>query len=266
MCKKLLIAALAVVVGVGLVSGTRLGSHIRMAWHKAAVAVQEQIPLDSEIERLKFEVANLAQEDNRYFDQVARQKHQVAKLRKSVSQKRTDLAAREAEIKELNLALAEGHEFVAFRGERWDRKKAQSDFFAAGARFLDEEKVVKAEEENLKILEETLATNKAKLDSLALRRKKMEADLLVLESELAKQRLKDQSQMVIDEGRYGRVSQEINELKDRFDVQKTKSELKGEAGRGSIFAQSEKKAEEQKLEKVIKERFGPTEPLNKVQD
>jgi len=264
MFKKLLIAALAVVVGVGVVSGTRLGSHLRLKWAKAEEWAKSQVPLEQEIERLKMEVANLKQADDCYFDKVARQERQVVKLREKVTKSRQALAKQENYIKDMRQALAENNQFVVYKGERYDRKFAENDVRTEAVRFLADEKVVKADEENLNILEETLTANKGKLASLAIQRKEMEAQLLVLERELAQQRLKEQSNLVVEDGRYGKVSKEIEELRERFSVLKTKSELRGEAQRGSIRAQEERKAEAQKVDQAIEERFGKVETSKKT--
>lgn len=264
MFKKLLIAALAVVVGVGVVSGTRLGSHLRLKWAKAEEWAKSQVPLEQEIERLKMEVANLKQADDCYFDKVARQERQVVKLRDKVSKSRQALAKQETYIKDMRQALAENNQFVVYKGERYDRKFAEADVRTEAIRFIADEKVVKADEENLTILEETLTANKAKLSGLAVQRKEMEAQLLVLERELAQQRLKEQSNLVVEDGRYGKVSKEIEELRERFSVLKTKADLRGEAQRGSIRAQEERKAEAQKVDQAIEERFGKLETSKKV--
>jgi peptidoglycan hydrolase CwlO-like protein len=227
MFKKLLITAIAVAVGVGVVSGTRLGSHMRLRWAKAQDWVQAQVPLESEIERLKMEVANLSREDDCYYDRVARQKREVVKLRAKVTKARESLTVQESFIKSLRQVLAEEGQFVVYNGTRYDRKRVESDIRSEATRFLADEKIVKADEDNLTILEETLAANKAKLDGLALRRKEMEATLLVLERELAQQRLKEESKLIVDDGRYGKVSKEIEEARERFELRKTKSELRG---------------------------------------
>jgi hypothetical protein len=264
MFKKLFIAALAVVVGVGVVSGTRLGSHLRLQWRKACVAISEQVPLESEIERLKMEVANLKQADERYFDQVARQERQVVRLREKMGKARTSLASQEAYIKSMRLALADDGQFVVYKGERYDRKQVEADVRNEAVRFMADEKLVKADQENLNILEETLAANKAKLANLGVQRKEMEAQLLILDRELAQQRLKEQNSVIVEDGRYGKVNKEIDELRERFEVLKTKANLRGEAQQGSIRAREERKAEAQKLDQAIEERFGKIETSKRV--
>jgi outer membrane murein-binding lipoprotein Lpp len=266
MFKKLLIAALAVLVGVVLVSGTRLGSHLRLKWNKIDQWAKEQVPLSEEIDRLKMEVANLKQEDARYFDQVARQQVEVAELKARVTKSRASLTAQESYIKEMRLALSEGNNYVVYAGKRYDRKRVETDIRKEADQFFESEKVVKLEEENLSILEKTLTANKAKLETLALKRKGMEQQLLVLQCELAQQRLKDQNTIVINEGRYGKVSKEIEEARKRFALEKAKSELSGEPNVDSIRAEAERQAAEQKRTQTFEERFGSIETKKVIED
>jgi len=262
MCKKLLIAALAVVVGVGVVSSTRLGSHIRLMWNKGATRINDMVPLESEIERLKMEVANLSQADEQYYDQVARQQRQVEKLQAKVKASKENLVAQETYIRKMRDALAQEGAYVSYNGTRYDRKRAETDVRNEAARFLADEKIVAVDAENLKILTETLAANKAKLNNLALQRKEMEAQLLVLERELAQQRLKEQSHLIVENGRYGKVGKEIDELRERFAVLKGKAELRGEVAGGSIRAEEASKTKARQLDQDIEARFGKGETKN----
>jgi len=214
-----------------------------------------------------MEVANLKQADDHYYDLVARQQVQVAELRGKVTKARAGLAKQESFIKEMRQALSdENARFVVYSGERFPRSRVEADVRREALQFLAEEKLVKADEENLTILEETLTANKAKLDGLALRRKEMQTTVLQLERELAQLRLREQNNITIDDGRYGRVGKEIDELSKRLAVQKAKSELKGDAQAGSIRAQTERKAETQKADQAIEERFGKIETSKKLTD
>jgi outer membrane murein-binding lipoprotein Lpp len=265
MFKKLLIATLAVVVGIGLVSGTQLGRHLWFKLNKVNEWAKQQIPLSEEIERLKMEVNNLKQEDAHYFNQVAQQMAQVDDLKAKVNKGRAALAKQEAFIKEMRQALAdENAEFVVKGARRFSRSEVEADVRREAIQFLADEKLLKADEENLAILKETLATNKAKLDGLALRRKEMEATVLQLERELAQLRLREQNNLTIDDGRYGRVGKEIEEARKRLAVEKAKGELKGEAQAGSIRSQIERQAETKKQDQVIEERFGKIETSKKL--
>lgn len=260
MCKKLLIAAIAIAVGVGVVSGTRLGSHIRLKWNKAVTAIEEQVPLETEIERLRMELKQLSADDARNYDQVARQQHDINKRRAKLTEDRVALDKMADRIQALRTTLAEKTEYVSFHGTQYKKSDVEEQVRIDGSKFLADEEAVKADEETLKILEQTLDTNKGKLKNLEVTRKKMETRLALLEKELARQNaLATQNKFSVDDSGYSRINQDINKVEDRVGVMKTKAELVGESSKGPIQAAEQKKSEEDKLKQALDARFGPVE-------
>jgi len=260
MCKKLLIAAIAIAVGVGVVSGTRLGSHIRLKWHKAEQWVEQQIPLETEIERLRMELKQLGADDARNYDQVARQQHDLNKRRAKLTTEKTALETMATRIQDLRTSMAAGDEFVVYAGKRWGKADVEEQIRIDGAKFLADEEAVKADEETLKILEQTLEQNKTKLRGLEVTRKKMETRLALLEKELARQQaLAAQNKFTVDDSGYSKINQDINKVEDRIGVMKTKAELIGESSKGPIQAAETKRAKEDKLKEALDARFGPVE-------
>jgi len=265
MCKKLLIAALAVVIGVGVVSGTRLGSHFRLWYNKSSTWAKNQVPPETEIERLRMELDQLSKLDERYYDQVARQKREVKKLRDKLTKEQGALVKLEGEIKAMRQAASEESEFVVYNGSRYARKDVQDQVREDVRKFLGDEAGVKADEEHLKELEKTLGINEGKLKDLDLVRKKMSVKLRTLEKELAQERrLQTQGQMTLDDSHYSKLNKEIEELENRIEDMKTKRELRGQSTRGSIRAQEEVKEEQKKLDKLAEDRFGPATPKGSV--
>jgi len=258
MCKKLLIAALAVVIGVGVVSGTRLGSHFRLWWTQSSTWAKNQVPPETEVERLRMELARLGQLDDRYYDQVARQQREVRKLRDKVTKDQASLAKLEGEIKAMRLASAEERELVSFNGREYRRVEVQEQIREDAQRFFADEAAVKADEAHLKELEKTLSINQGKLKDLDLVRKNFSVKLRTLEKELAQERrLQTQNNMVLDDSQYSRLNKEIEELENRIEDMKTKRELRGQSTRGPVRAQMEAQEQLKKQEKQIEERFGP---------
>jgi len=258
MCKKLMIAALAVVVGVGVVSSTRLGSHIRLWWNKSSAWAQQQVPPETEIERLKMELDNLTRLDDRYYDQVARQKREVQKLEAKVKTDRTAMAKREAELKEMRLVLTSKDDKAVFHG--FTKDKVQEQFNVDFKQFLADEEGVKADEQNLEELRGTLRENEKKLQDLGITRTKMKVRLQTLAKELARERrLQTQNNLALDDSHYSAVNQQINELEDRIEQMKIKRDMKGQSTRGPIRAHLEAQEEAKKLEQAAQERFGETD-------
>jgi len=263
MCKKLLIAALAVVVGVGVVSSTRLGSHIRLCWNKVSREVNQQIPPETEIERLKMELDNLTRLDDRYYDQVARQKREVQKLEAKVKTDKANLAKRESELKEMRLVLASKDDKAVYHG--FGKDKVQEQFNIDFKQFLSDEEGVKADDQNLEELRGTLRENEKKLQELGIVRTKMKVRLQTLAKELARERrLQTQSNLTLDDSHYSAVNQQINELEDRIEQMKIKRDMRGQSSRGPIRAHLEAQEEQKKLEQAAQERFGETDPKKVV--
>jgi len=263
MCKKLMIAALAVVVGVGVVSSTRVGSHIRLWWNKSSAWAQQQVPPETEIERLKMELDNLTRLDDRYYDQVARQKREVQKLEAKVKTDRGNLAKREGELKEMRLVLTSKDDRAVFHG--FTKDKVQEQFTIDFKQFLADEEGVKADEQNLEELRGTLRENEKKLQELGITRTKMKVRLQTLAKELARERrLQTQNNLALDDTHYSAVNQQINELEDRIEQMKIKRDMKGQSSRGPIRAHLEAQEELKKLEQAAQERFGETDPKKVV--
>jgi len=258
MCKKLLIAALAVVVGVGVVSSTRLGSHIRLWWNKGSGWACQQVPPETEIERLKMELDNLSRLDDRYYDQVARQKREVQKLEAKLKIDRVNLAKREGELREMRLVLASKDDKAVFHG--FTKDKVQEQFNIDFKQFLADEEGLKADEQNLEEVRGTLRENEKKLQELSVTRTKMKVRLQTLAKELARERrLHTQSSVVFDDNQYSTVNQQINQLEDRVEQMKIKREMRGQSSRGPIRAHLEAQEEQKKLDQAAQERFGETD-------
>ena len=88
MIKKVLIAGLAVAVGVAVLAwlSPKLISTIRYEAGQAMESVEDAVPLETEIGRLRGEVKRLEADEQHYYDQVAHQAVGVDKLRADVDE------------------------------------------------------------------------------------------------------------------------------------------------------------------------------------
>jgi hypothetical protein len=264
MCKKLLIAALAIVVGVGVVSGTRLGSHFRLWYNKSSCWAKNQVSPETEIDRLKMELDNLGRLDDRYFDQVARQKREVVKVEKKLKLDQEALAKLSGELKGMRVALKNEGEFVVFNEKQYPRDQVQEQFNLDFKRFLTSEEGVKADEQHLEAIKTTLKESEQKVQELATVRAKMKVRLQTLAAKLERERrLQNQGSVSIDDSRYSTISKQLDELEDRIESMEIKRDMKGSSGKGPIRIQEEAREEQKKLDKLAEERFG-NKPSTKV--
>jgi chromosome segregation ATPase len=225
MFKKVLIAALAVVVGLAVVKGTWFGSHLRHQVCDMVKSVKNSVPPEEEIGRLRMELANLAREDDRYFDKVARLAVDVDNLEKKVGKLRTNLTREEVRIRKLKGELTDGAEVVVVEGARVSR----SDLRNSAIAFKNAEDNLKSKEANLEARKRLLALERKKLSELRNKRDEMSTELQRLETALAEERqAQAASESTIDDGNYRQIRKAMDSVRDRINVLKKKRELRGE--------------------------------------
>jgi len=225
MCKKVLIAALAVVVGLSVVKGTWLGSHMRLKFSNARHWVQERVPPEQEIARLRMELVNLSREDDKFYDRVARMAVDVDKQEAALGKVRTNLSREEALIRKLKSELTEGVEFVNLDGARYTR----TDLRISAVAFKNAEENLKSQEAALAARKRHLALEKKKLADLRNKRDEMGTDLQRLETALAEERqAQAASESTIDDSGYRQIRKDMDSIRDKINVLKKKRELRGE--------------------------------------
>jgi len=225
MCKKVLIAALAVVVGLAVIRGTKPGSYLRLWANKAVCTVKESIPPEQEIARLRMELKGLERDDDQHYDRVARMTVAVQNMEREVATFRAKLGKEEASIRKVREELSGNVEFVLFEGSRYTR----DDLRTAALEFKTAEEALKSKEENLQAKRKHLALEKKKLTELRTTREQMGTDLQRLETALAEERhAQAASESTIDDSNYRRLSQEMKAVRDRIEVLKEKRKLRGE--------------------------------------
>jgi len=253
MCKKVLIAALAVVVGLAVVKGTWLGSHLRLALNKARVKVQDSIPPEQEIARLRMELAALERDDDKHFDKVSRMWVQVEKLEKDVAGVRANLTREETRIRKLRGELA-GSEFVLHQGNKYTVEDLRADALA----FQAAEENLKSKEANLDARKKHFALERKKLTELRTTRQTMATELQRLETALAEERhAQATSEQTIDDSGYRRLRKDMESVRERIEVLKKKRQLRGELRIDTPAAET--KERDVQADKFLDTRFGKVE-------
>jgi len=251
MCKKIVIAALAVGLGLAVVKGTWVGSHLRMRANKVFTSVKQSIPPEQEISRLKMELQTLSREDDQHYDKVARMIVKVDRFDKEVVDLRAKLKVEEARLAKLHEELSGNREYVMHSGYRYTKEDLRSEALT----FKTTEDNLKSKEENLKAQQKHLALEKQKLTQLRTIREEMATELQRLETSLAEERhAQAASESTIDDAGYRRIRKEMDSVRERIEVLKKKRELKGEF---RVTTKNEQTRDrETKADKYLQERFG----------
>lgn len=256
MCKKVTIAALAVAVGLLVVSFTKVGSHLRV-WKRDLVhRLEKQIPPEQEIARLKLDLDNLAKEDDRYFDLVATQRVDTRKLDAQLETMKKDLKTREARIVAMQASLENKDKLVTYEGEQIERTKLLEEARRRAASFQIAEQTFKSKEEQLALKKQILNDNEAKLARMKLEREELRTELVRLETSLMQERQAQAAEhKTIDAPGYIRLSDDLSKVKTTIETMKEKRVLKAE-GANPIRAIEQKKEQEAAIDNYLKARFG----------
>jgi len=257
MSKKVLIAAAAVVVALVVIKGTYLGSHLRVWKKNFREAVAERVAPEHEFARLRMELDNLGKADDKHYDQVAREIVAVNKAEKQVARLKTDLDERAGRLKAMKASLDGQDQQVTFNGSRYSREDMQTQLRLSAQSFQVDEQTLRSKEQQLAAMKQSLEINKKKLAELKFKRQEMATELQKLETALAEERqAQAQQRNTLDDANYLRIRKDLDTLKDRIDVLKTKRELKGEANGGPVRATEERRDNEARIDAYINERFG----------
>jgi chromosome segregation ATPase len=256
MCKKVLVAALAVVVGLAVIKGTWLGSHFRAWKNRAGAWAKRQVKPETEIRRLRHEVQRLDEEDKDWFDKVARQRLEVRSLEEKLKGNRAELAVMYERISKLNAALKQDLQEVSYNGSTYSRAQAQIQRDVDFNRYQPLKKEVEGQERYLTALRNALQQNEQKLFSLRQLRQDMLTQLQELETELTQLRqAKNVDRALLDTSSYTRVQKDIDSLKRRLEVEKEKLKLRGIFDRGPIEQAEEARKREEARQREIDAEF-----------
>jgi chromosome segregation ATPase len=262
MCKKVLIAALAVVVGLAVVKGTWLGSVLRLKCNGVRTWVSERVPPEQEIARLRMELANLGREDDKHFDRVARMAVDVDNAERAIGKLRTKLTNQETRIRELKGELTNGVEFVTLKnGVKYTRTDLRLDAVA----FKNAEDNLKSQEANLEARKRHLALERKKLSELKTKRAEMATDLQKLETALAEERQSQAaSESTIDDSSYRQIRKDMDSVRDKIEVLKKKRQLRGEFQPAEETSKATE--EDTQAEKYLEARFGDNKEVSRKTD
>lgn len=235
MFKKLLVAAIVVVVVVGAVKGTWLGSHFRLWAKTTGQRLKDAVPPEREIERLKMELGDLRAQDERVLDAVARQTVEADKLHAKAETLRKDIARREKDLKAMHVALETKGEEVAYNGTSYPRADMEKQLRLDFAAFEADEALLKSREAHLAELRKSLAMNKRKLGELKTSRERMATDIQRLETALAEERRAQAMDAgSVDDSAYSRLTEDLDAVKERVALLKAKRELRGQPDEGPV--------------------------------
>jgi DNA repair exonuclease SbcCD ATPase subunit len=259
MLKKLGIASAALLVGLLVVTQTRVGQKLyglgELAVNKLFTCADKSIPLDVEIDRIASEVDKLDKDIVRSFDTLAVELRDVEKLKKDVEDLRTNLSGRLTALDRMNRDLKKGDTEIVYQGQTYPASRIQE-------KFAQDWRSYKVSEEHLKVKEKLLAQKQTHVDAIRTKinnmrdvKEQLKTELARLKTELEAVRLaQTQAPVQIDDSRLAHIRGSINEVKDRIRELQIKVELQGQVANDPIPVEAQIEAD--KAVEEFNARFG----------
>jgi hypothetical protein len=226
MLKKLVIAAVAVVVGMAVLHSTRLGSHVKVWWQEAKAVVERQVPPEQRLKVLQVEIDKIDKEIRNNISKIAERQVNCDSLEKDVVALRGTVNGNREEVADLAKALDAKVEFVNFNGESFNRKAATHKLDLAVSTF-------KARKNELERKEQLLAERKKGLDianqritEMKAQRDQLTATVAELQTRIEMARLNHMADKLdIDDSQVGRCNALVKEIEQSLDRQTKEADL-----------------------------------------
>jgi len=259
MFKKLLIAAVAVLVGLTVVtSPTWLGSLLRTKWKNCTTWARKQVPVETEIQRLRDEVARLSNVTRKHFSDLAEETVAVENLRKDVSTLEANLARQKKNILALKEDLATGEEFVKVGEGTYPKAQVKRQLSRDFEAYKVAEEHLKAKRDLLAAKEESLSAAREQLKAMQDQRETLRNELARLEAEYKKVRVaQTKSKFHLDDSQLSKVKADIEALKRRIEIDKETLDLEAKNAVAPIPLTD--RVKEKDLVKEIDTHFGPSD-------
>jgi hypothetical protein len=190
MLKKLVIAAVAVVIGLVVVKKTQLGTLMKVWWRDAVACVDRQVPPETRIKQLQLEIAKIDDSIRSAVDKKIDMMQTCKQLSDDVEALKQKQEARRNDMKALLEGLETVSTRVTFKGESLRPEAAQEKLDSIRAQFENGKVTLKNKEQVLRQKQEQLDVATRKIDKIKDAKMELTALVAKLETELELLRLK----------------------------------------------------------------------------
>jgi len=202
MLKKLVIAAAAIVVGLGIIrftkSGRELKSLTELSWHQVGDWAKNQVTPETRIEQLEMEIRKISKDVRTAVEKRAGLKADYVMLKDDVEALKVTQDQRKKDLLTLADLLEEGSNQVVFKGHSFVSRIAQQKLDALRAAYETGSQSLKTKSDLLEAKAQRLVL--AEQTILKIQQKQGELNNMVdqLKTQLANIRMKQMENNIID--------------------------------------------------------------------
>jgi peptidoglycan hydrolase CwlO-like protein len=259
MLKKLLIAVVAVAVGLTVVRSTKLGSLMRVKWNDATAWCNKQIPVETEIARLRDEISRLGNDTKSHCQVIAEEMVQVDNLKREISEGEAKLEKQKKKVTAMRDALNEGgNKLVVLGEEKYPRVRVEKQLARDFTHYKTAEAQLVQQRKLLESRETCLAKAREQLTAMQESRRDLEVEVSRLEAEYNTLKVaQTKSKFNLDDSSLSKVKEGVAALRNRIAAESNKAALAAEFSEGPISAGDTVKTKD--LLKEIDQHFNKDE-------
>jgi chromosome segregation ATPase len=246
MCKKLVIAAVAILVGTAVIKHTTLGSLAQVWWHDAKAAMERQVPPEVQIKQLAIEVGKIEADIKRNLSKLAQQEVDAERLDGEVTALRNKQETLKADIAAMSNQLEKGNtEKVTFNGKQWRTNSLSRQLDVALTNFESVKAQVKSKEKALTTKRDALEAAHARISEMKAQEDELQATVEELKNQLEVAKLnaaRNHATIDLDDSQVARCRDIANNIRHQLKLAEKETELQVKYG----YGKSQSKAEETK--------------------
>src|SRR4051794_16467405 len=231
MLKKLLIAAVAVVVGMAVVSRTSVGSLMHVWWKDAARCCERAVPPEVRIKQLQVEIDRIDQDIKKNLGRLAAQQVDCKVLEENVAGLREETGRLKDNVSAMAKAVDADVERVNFQGTSFSKPILTRRLDGA----VNTLKLKKAELANKeKLLEgrkQTLEVAHQRISDMCAQREQLRVTVAQLETRVEMLKLQQQQAKVeLDDSQVGRCNELVSQINRQLAQWEEESKLQQKYG------------------------------------
>jgi chromosome segregation ATPase len=168
MFKKLLIAAVAVFVGLTLVKKTEFGGVLRSWWHDVRASVKAQVPPEAKVEELKGQISKIDKEIQKHIANLARMDVNREKLKEEIDLINGRVVRLKGEVSAMVDVLSKDANVtrVSYNGETYRRGALTAKLERATAELENNKAKLKVREAQLEAQRQAVDVAKQRIDEM----------------------------------------------------------------------------------------------------
>ena len=262
--RKVAVGAVLVAGGLMVLSWAGLSSYPCAAWNKLKHTVENKVPLEMKVEKLRYQVSQLVPDMKNKLRTMAEMIVAVDNLRDEFKELHSNLDRQQSNILAMTRELDSGAAKVVFKDREYRADRLREKLASAFDTYKANEATLKSKEVQLDAKERELDAAREQVATIKAQKQELENQVALVEAELRNLRTAQaRSKFHIDDTALGQAKATLAEIRNQLKVEKTATDLLSDFSHETAPAETKAKPTGD-LTKEVKDYFGDTSRDAKV--